>query len=280
MAVRTIVPRRVGAQLVRIVVVAAGAGALVMLSACGSTTSDEPAADSGPPLEGTPWQVVATVAEDGERRDVPDDISATITFEEGTAAGSGGCNRWSAPYELDGSTLSIGDAAATMMACPGAASEVEAAFLAALPRVATWAGGDAGVELLDESGETVLELTQAEPVAFTSTTWVAVMLNNGRQGVQSVVEGSEATAEFDDEGRVTGSSGCNRYMGPYTVDGETIEVGDLAGTRMACEDPALTEQEELFLAALEQATVARVDGDTLELRDGEDALLVSFTAQP
>jgi heat shock protein HslJ len=279
MATRTALPR-LGGHLVRSTVVAVGIGSLVVLSACGSASSDGPAATVGPPLEGTPWQVVAAVDEGGERLPVPGDVSATVTFEEGTASGSGGCNRWSAPYELDGSALTIGDAAATMMACPGAAGEVEAAFLGALPRVATWVGGEEGAELLDGSGETVLELTEAEATAFTGTTWVATMLNNGREGVESVLEGSEATAEFDDEGRVAGSSGCNRYTGPYTLDGETIQVGDLAGTRMACADPGLTEQEELFLTALEQAAVARVDGDTLELRDGDGDLLVSFTAGP
>ncbi len=274
-------PRRARGHRVSISLLALGGSALLLLGACGSTASDEPAATtSGPPLEGTAWQVVTAVAEDGERLDVPDDVTATVTFEDGTASGSGGCNRWSAPYELDGSALTIGAAAATMMACPGAGGEVEAAFLGALLRVATWAPGEEGAALLDASGEPVLELTEAVATAFTGTTWVATVLNNGRQAVESVLEGSEATAEFDDEGRVAGSSGCNRYTGPYTLDGEAIEVGDLAGTRMACADQALTQQEELFLAALEQATVARVDGDTLELRDDDDALLVSFTAQP
>ena len=162
MAVRTILPRWVVGHLLRTAVVTLGGSALVMLSGCGSSTPEEPAATSGPPLEGMSWQVAAVVAEDGERLDIPDDVSTTVTFEEGTAGGSGGCNRWSAPYELDGSALRIGDAAATMMACPGAAGEVEAAFLGALPRVSAWAGGDVGVELLDPSGETLLELTETE----------------------------------------------------------------------------------------------------------------------
>ncbi len=80
------------------------------------------------------------------------------------------------------------------------------------------------------------------------------------------------TIDFAD-GRIAGNSGCNRYTGPVTLRADRIEVGAVAGTRMACPGRAM-EIEGAFLAALETVTHWRgnLDG-TLELTDG-DAVLI------
>lgn len=67
-------------------------------------------------------------------------------------------------------------------------------------------------------------------------------------------------------GRVAGSDGCNRFMGPATVDGDRLAIGPLAGTRMAC--AAGQAEAAAFGAALAAAQRALVRGDTLELADG------------
>jgi heat shock protein HslJ len=277
--VQTTTPARGRTRLLVLLV----GGAVGLLAACGSTSSDGPVESSAPDaatLEGTSWRVVSVVDEAGRTTEVPAEVTATATFEDGTVSGTGGCNRWSAPYEIAGTSLTVGEAASTMMACPGAPGEVESAFLGALPRVSGWAAGDDGLTLLDATGDTVLALTEQASTALTGTTWVATMVDNGRGATAGVVEGSEVTAEFDDEGRVAGSSGCNQYTARYTLEGEALEVGALAGTRRACADADVTDQESAFLRAMERSTVARVEADRLELRDDEGALQVSFVARP
>jgi len=37
---------------------------------------------------------------------------------------------------------------------------------------------------------------------------------------------------------MSGSTGCNRCSGPYTVDGDTLELGAIVSTQMACPPPA------------------------------------------
>ena len=37
-----------------------------------------------------------------------------------------------------------------------------------------------------------------------------------------------------DEARLSGSGGCNRVMGSFELDGDTLRLGRLAGTMMAC----------------------------------------------
>ena len=78
---------------------------------------------------------------------------------------------------------------------------------------------------------------------------------------------------FDaDSGRASGSGGCNRIAGPYTRDGDSLRIGPLISTRMACADDRLTRQETDFLAALDGTRSYRIEGDTLTLRgDGTAA---------
>ncbi|MBA3987799.1 MAG: hypothetical protein C0463_01525 [Idiomarina sp.] len=49
--------------------------------------------------------------------------------------------------------------------------------------------------------------------------------------------------------QVVGRAACNRYFGGYDVTGERLEVGQLAGTKMACEGDAMRVEYE-FLNAL------------------------------
>ena len=43
---------------------------------------------------------------------------------------------------------------------------------------------------------------------------------------------AEVTARFE-AGRISGFSGCNRFMGGYTVDRDKLVIGNLAGTMMS-----------------------------------------------
>ena len=64
----------------------------------------------------------------------------------------------------------------------------------------------------------------------------------------TLAEGVVPSAAFS-EGTVFGSGGCNQYRAPYTLDGDSLKIGDLAGTQMACPPPADTI-EKAYVAAL------------------------------
>jgi heat shock protein HslJ len=50
------------------------------------------------------------------------------------------------------------------------------------------------------------------------------------------VQGSDGpTVSFDEPGRVSGSTGCNRYFASLTVAGAELRVGNVAMTFRACE---------------------------------------------
>jgi uncharacterized lipoprotein YbaY/heat shock protein HslJ len=77
--------------------------------------------------------------------------------------------------------------------------------------------------------------------------------------------------------RVAGSGGCNRMMGSYTLDGEKLAFGQLAGTMMAC--PEGMELERAFHAALQQVARWRIDDETLELFDAAGVSVAGFESR-
>ena len=80
-----------------------------------------------------------------------------------------------------------------------------------------------------------------------------------------------------ENGIVGGSTGCNRFTAGYTLDGDSIDVGQIASTRMACLPPA-DAIEKAYLAAFGKVSGWRVDGDKLVLLDADRNELLRYAA--
>jgi heat shock protein HslJ len=99
-------------------------------------------------------------------------------------------------------------------------------------------------------------------------------------GTEARVLASEqrgVTARFE-AGRVDGFSGCNQFMGSYTIDHDRVTFGPLAGSMMACPEPAMTIEAAVrnALAGTLRFAVAK---DGLKLTAESGATLV-FQAEP
>ena len=82
-----------------------------------------------------------------------------MALVHGTAAGSGGCNTYRAPYETSDSTLTFGAVAATKKMCAQDVSDQEHAFFAGLEATASYTIEGDQLTLLDASGQTLLGFT-------------------------------------------------------------------------------------------------------------------------
>ncbi len=91
-----------------------------------------------------------------------------------------------------------------------------------------------------------------------------------------VLIGTTTTLEFGDDGRITGSAGCNHYFASYEVKGLSITVGPAGSTEMYCTAPGVMEQESTYLRLLGQVTSITVDGDRLTLEDANGTAILSF----
>jgi heat shock protein HslJ len=235
------------------------------------------AAPAAASLEGSTWQLVSVADAGGVVTTVPEGVEATATFADGRVSGSGGCNNYSAAYTLDGDSLTILPGPMTMMACPEPQMTVEQQFMAALAATASYHIAGEELHLLNADGQVVATFAVLEPASLTGVTWVATMYNNGREAVVSLLADTEITAVFDAEGKVGGTAGCNRYFAGYTTDGATIAIEPPASTRKMCSEEIM-QQEAQYLAALPTAATFTIQGDELELRTAEGALVASYRA--
>ena len=257
---------------------------VLLLAACQPVTREGAvaggAADAGAgstnALAGTGW-TLATL--NGEA--VPADPQVTLNFgQDGSAAGTDGCNRYNIGYTVDGDAITFAPAgASTMMACPEPIMTQAQAYMGALTTTATFTVENDTLTLFDANGTAVATFT-AVSTGLAGTSWTVTMLNNGNEAVVGVIEGSVLTAEFGTDGSLSGSGGCNRFMTTYESDGvSTITIAPPASTMMACPEPAgVSEQEMQYLAALATAATYSIDGNRMELRTADGALAVSFQA--
>lgn len=257
--------------------VAATALAAVLLVACGSSSgssgSSGGAAKQQSGVTGKTWLLDSTRLLAGTT-----DIIVSAEFADGQISGENGCNRYNGAYTSDAAkgTMTIGpDLATTQMACPGIRARLEAAFMAALPKVAKYTATADTLTLLDSSGKTLLRFTASNGAEAIKGSWEATMIYTGT-ALQSPVEGSTLTATFDGT-QISGNSGCNTFSGGYTTSGETIAIGTLASTQRACADPAVDTQEQQYLTALGLAKTFTVAGNRLDLYREDGSYAASYT---
>jgi heat shock protein HslJ len=225
-----------------------------------------------PQLDGTAW----VLAELPGRTLLPESV-ATLQFEGERLSGSDGCNRYTGRYSVDGSRFKVVQPlAGTQMACPPDVMQQARAVTDALTQAGTFEIANGRLRLLAPSGATLVVFA-AQTRQLAGTQWEATGINNGKQAVVGVADGSTVTLQFGEDGRVSGSAGCNRYTAAYTAEGtDKLRFAPAATTRMACADPDVAAQESNFLAALATVATARMEGDRLELRTVDGALAVSL----
>ena len=105
--------------------------------------------------------------------------------------------------------------------------------------------------------------------------WRLVSL--GPAGSESdVVQGTTVTLRFGEDGRASGSTGCNSYGGSYEVRGDTISFSRIVATRRACLDQNANQQEHRFLMALESASRFRLASNRLTLFGDRGRTVLNF----
>ena len=119
-------------------------------------------------------------------------------------------------------------------------------------------------------------VTRPTVTALAGTQWTLVAF--GAPGAETpVVPGTTITADFAADGKLSGSAGCNRYNGGYTLTGSKLAISALGSTKMACQQPDGTMlQETAFLGALQSATQLSIQGSTLTLMDASGKPVLRF----
>jgi heat shock protein HslJ len=94
-------------------------------------------------------------------------------------------------------------------------------------------------------------------------------------GLVDAQGGARAMLRFED-GRLTGSAGCNRLLGDFEREGERLHIApNMASTMMAC-PPPLMAQEQAVTEALGQVQGYTLEANVLTLTGPNGAALLTF----
>lgn len=110
-------------------------------------------------------------------------------------------------------------------------------------------GVETGDQLvLDVSSIKKARPAAAQPTAFSlaGTEWLLKDLSGN-----AVIDNTHVTLKFPETGKIAGNGSCNQFFGSVEIHGDTIKVGPLGSTRMACADEAVMNQESKYLEALQ-----------------------------
>lgn len=110
-----------------------------------------------------------------------------------------------------------------------------------------------------------------QPTTFEGTTWRLV--SQPGQAPETIAGLPRAITIRFESGRVSGFSGCNTFRGPFTLDGNLVTFGALAGTMMACAEPDRNALERAFTVALSSPVSYEIAGDRLTLTTETGAAL-------
>lgn len=257
-----------------------------LLSACAGSGSGGDASPSpsptqaAPELAGTGWVLASYAGPAGDVEALPGSGASIVFGDDGSVAGSTGCNRFAGTFTQTGGELTVDLGPMTLMACTSeeltAQETAVTAGLAATRGVA--AGADGAITLIDQAGGTVLTFSPGI-AGLPGTSWRATGINDGRDAVTSDATTSAVTAEFGADGTLSGTGGCNTYSAPYRIEPvDGLSIGAIAATKMACDLPVMGT-ELAYFAALARVATYSIDGQTLTLRDDKGATQVTYTAQ-
>lgn len=215
--------------------------------------------------------------------------------EENELSGFAGCNYLGGLFSLEDGAPLFPQLDRTDFPCddaPAAVLEQEETILAALDEAAGLRlAADDRLQVIDGEGNVRL-VYAARPVTavdagLTGGEWVLVSLNG-----EPPLAGVRTTLRFEAEQEaepgtiidawIDGNTGCNAYSGEIrTAANGTFDVPEIVSNEEGCNEPeGVMEHERSFLEALRNAAGYRLEGDRLQLLDGDGETTLTFEREP
>ena len=90
---------------------------------------------------------------------------------------------------------------------------------------------------------------------------------------RDVVEGTQISLHFHDDGRFTANAGCNTLLADLTITDDVLQIDGVGMTEMGC-PPDLMEQDRWLAEFLGSSPAWALDGDDLTLSSGVTELVL------
>ncbi|ANE81096.1 heat-shock protein HslJ [Mycobacterium adipatum] len=198
---------------------------------------------------------------------IPGGGPLTLEFADGRVSAFAGCNRATAPTDLSGGQLGIGELATTMMACPPPFADADTwmtHFLQARPAWTLTAD-----TLTLSTATTTVTLRDKEAVdpdrPLVGTIWRVQSLVSGQSAMTSVaLEQARPTLTINADQSVTGWTGCNTFYGRADVAAPTVTFATVQVAGPGCPgEPG--DIERAIVGVLDGPVQVEIDADQLTL---------------
>jgi heat shock protein HslJ len=260
-------------------VLASWAPAMAQDPSAGAPASPAPVASSSPvapAVEAQPagtWLVTAYDAwGDGLAAPLPGSTLTVSLLSEGRLEGETGCGTYVGGYTVDGEGIRLGVISKGSDPCGGRRTDEAFDFTQALALATTWAASPAGLELSDGAGLIRVVLERASSAGLVGD-WTVLRYARPGGDLGAVVEGTEVTISFGEDGQVRGSTGCRTFGGRYTMEVDRVVIAPIVIVGLPCEGDA-RRLDRRIRALLDAAVLWQRSGATLTLSDGAGSVLV------
>ena len=208
-----------------------GALAIAFTTSCSSTQSvankTEKVVDSNAIL-GT-WELDYLATNDG--KSIVDSFPAGAPYinfiSSDVVSAFDGCNMLNGGVKINGNTITFGNLMSTMKACEGVSDH---AFSSKLSGELKYSISDDTLTLIQGD---IAVMRFVRPGQLNGT-WVLEEFIGKDRSLKTLDQrfpNKKPTLSFED-GKVTGTDGCNNLSGQVTVVGESLKVGPIISTRM------------------------------------------------
>jgi heat shock protein HslJ len=234
--------------------------------------------DNPPPLTGTEWELIAAKDANGTDVAVAGDGGLTIDAD-GHLTGNDGCNPMTGDVQVIDRTIDFGGGlAVTEMACAG--QDVAATAQAVdqmLSGVVEWTIDGDQLTLVSKGAGTLTyragqpPTTSTDPGDLTGRAWALTTIESGtgpNSTAHSVTGDPRLKFDLGQARALQWDDGCNFNTAEATVGDGTLDIGDVGGTQVYC------EQSNEVSAILQGHLTWVIAGDQLTItNDGVGALV-------
>jgi heat shock protein HslJ len=207
------------------------------------------AQDSELGLFGKKW----TLTEMEGRKFNADKPNIEFDRDQKRVSGSGGCNRFSGAFEIDGAMIKFSRIASTKMACLDAeVQRIETKFLELLETTTRFEiqentlrlyANDVSVLVLVDRAANSQTRAPTGAADLKGTSWQLVKFQGGDDKTIKPDDGSKYTITFGNDGRVSARIDCNRGSGTWKSSGPNqLQFGPLGLTRAMCPPGSLHDR--------------------------------------
>lgn len=124
-----------------------------------------------------------------------------------------------------------------------------------------------GAESCKPNGNSTETETSQDMTQQLNGNWIVIMIDDVNLNSEDFINGLPVI-KFDTVNKmISGNTGCNDFTGDATYTGNTIKIGDLIATKIAC--PDMTVEERLFEILNNQVITYDIDGDKLILTNDD-----------